>query len=118
MDFIRAILNRAKEGGIIKEWYPDDNNHSTSSMERIVTEEFNKGGGSKDQIIVRGEHVVSKKHGPLIILGLRALRIALGKRLIEAADENRPKRVQELINRGANVNASDKWLWTALHIAG
>jgi ankyrin repeat protein len=34
-----------------------------------------------------------------------------------AADEGDLERVRSLIHKRANVNASDRWRWTALHMA-
>ncbi|KAJ9642590.1 hypothetical protein H2201_006307 [Coniosporium apollinis] len=38
-------------------------------------------------------------------------------RIIEAADEGNLERILQLIRVGANIQATDKWQWTALHMA-
>lgn len=65
----------------------------------------------------KGGRNTSKKHSKLTSLALRALGLVSDERLIEAADEGDVSAIVKLIGRGANVKASDKWRWTALHMA-
>jgi hypothetical protein len=120
-DFIRAIVLRAKADGVVDEtnplYIPGDTDSKVSSMTTLVNKMFDERALDIKQLYDKSEHVESKKPSPLITLGLRALRIVSDERLIEAADENELKHVKDLIRRGANVNASDKWRWTALHMA-
>lgn len=63
------------------------------------------------------EHVDGKKYSRSVSKMLQLFGIASDERLIEAADENDMRTIQRLIARGANVRVTDKWRWTALHMA-
>lgn len=63
------------------------------------------------------EHTDSKKYSGGVARVLRLFNIASDERLIEAADENDMHTILKLIHRGANVRVTDKWRWTALHMA-
>ncbi|KAH6664611.1 hypothetical protein B0J14DRAFT_607342 [Halenospora varia] len=125
-DFIQSIVRRAHEQGVVGEMdldIPDDSDadteisQTTTLVNKAVEEQQARRELNIDGLRKKGEHEVSKKHSRLVALGLRALRIVSDERLIEAADEGDLKRIEQLIHRGANVNASDKWRWTALHMA-
>ena len=125
-DFIQAVVRRAREGGMldpsmdmeIPAQEPD-----VTNMTRQVDDEFknrvaNRSLSLEDLLSKkRQEHAEGKKFSPLVSLCLRALRIVSDERLIEAADEGDEEKVRYLIRAGGNVNATDKWLWTALHMA-
>ncbi|KAB5585677.1 hypothetical protein GE09DRAFT_33789 [Coniochaeta sp. 2T2.1] len=63
------------------------------------------------------DHVEGKKYSRGVGKVLRILGLASDERLIEAADENDMRAVRQLIAQGANVNVTEKWLWTPLHMA-
>jgi hypothetical protein len=63
------------------------------------------------------DHVDSKKYSRSVGKMLRLFGLASDERLIEAADEKDMHTILKLISRGANVRVTDKWRWTALHMA-
>ncbi|RMZ83518.1 hypothetical protein DV737_g1629, partial [Chaetothyriales sp. CBS 132003] len=123
-DFINTVIYRAMDSGMLDladaVEIPDED-PEVASMTTLVNKKFDERVANKsldiEELRRKEKHVESKKYSPLIALGLRALRIVSDERLIEAADEGDLDQVRHLIRRGANVNASDKWRWTALHMA-
>ncbi|KAH7398601.1 hypothetical protein BKA66DRAFT_453444 [Pyrenochaeta sp. MPI-SDFR-AT-0127] len=122
-DFIRAVLCRAKAGGMLdpaNDMEIPDEDPEVTRMTTHVNKTFEERVANRALDIEerrKKEHVETRKYSPLVALGLRALRIVSDERLIEAADEGNLDQVRNLIRRGANLNASDKWRWTALHMA-
>lgn len=122
-DFVQAVLRRAKTSGLLD---PSDDieapqeDPEVASMTAHVEKAYNEQVANRAldmELKQREAQVESKKYPPLVALGLRLLRIVSDERLIEAADEGKLDLVQKLLRGGVNVNASDKWRWTALHMA-
>ncbi|XRM48116.1 hypothetical protein ABZX51_011056 [Aspergillus tubingensis] len=119
-DFIHAVVRRAQKTGDYDIELPEPSQDERALMKQIEESLVRR---SKDmdknmnELRQRAPHIDSKKTSPIVTIGLRALRIVSDERLIVAADEGDLKRVKTLINRRANVNASDRWRWTALHMA-
>ncbi|QKX54610.1 uncharacterized protein TRUGW13939_01698 [Talaromyces rugulosus] len=117
-DFICAVVRRAKETGDYDLDIPEGSGADLPPMEmENVERDLEIRAIDMDKLRKKGHHVDSKKTSPIVSLGLRALRLVSDERLIVAADEGDLERVKTLIHRRANVNASDKWRWTALHMA-
>ncbi|KAL2860910.1 ankyrin repeat domain-containing protein [Aspergillus lucknowensis] len=115
--FIQAIMRRAKQMGDLDTEIPSEPDSETRAMSEDLDRRYEQRAVDMEQLRNKSQHVDSKKSTPLVALGLRALRIVSDERLIEAADEGKLDRVVSLLRRRVNVNASDKWRWTALHMA-
>jgi Ankyrin repeats (3 copies) len=143
--FITEVLRQAMEDGLIDEsdistaastLTPGTANASTAQLERwdtegtlldeAYTQRRQKTAAPIDaeaemsellSQYTKGGRNASKKHGKFVSLVLRTLGIASDERLIEAADEGDTAATVRLIGRGANPRATDKWLWTPLHMA-
>lgn len=101
---------------------------SVSSCTALIDEVFEKkmerlnrsasqDDGVTDLGILRSfsPRTMSKKHPSLIARVIRLFGTDL--RLVEAADEGDVNRVRQLIRAGVDIQASEKWRWTALHMA-
>jgi hypothetical protein len=121
LDFIQAVVRRAKETGDADIDLPEGSEVEQLPSMKGIEEDLARRATdlemSMDDLRKRGHRVNSKKASPIVVMGLRALRVVSDERLIVAADEGDLERVITLIHRRANVNASDRWRWTALHMA-
>ncbi|KAH8906659.1 hypothetical protein BR93DRAFT_627398 [Coniochaeta sp. PMI_546] len=137
-EFIKRTLSVAIENGITEDGGEDEQEGPLTEEDRLrrestatlVDEEYIQRQGrlksKQSKAIVNPDlrelskvtdHVESKKYSRGVAKLLRLCGLTSDERLIEAADENDKSTILKLIGRGANVRATDKWRWTALHMA-
>ncbi|CEN61902.1 hypothetical protein ASPCAL08547 [Aspergillus calidoustus] len=121
LDFIYAVVRRAKETGDSDIDLPEGSDAERLESMKEIEEDLEHRATDLEIDLAnmrkRGHRVNSKKASPMVVHTLRLLGIVSDERLIVAADEGDLERVKTLIHRRANVNASDRWRWTALHMA-
>jgi hypothetical protein len=140
-EFIKQTLSAAIENGLVSDGegdeptplgpLTDEDRLRRESTSTLVDEEYvqrhgrlRKGSGKATaanpdlrELSKVTDHVDSKKYSRGVGKMLRLCGLASDERLIEAADEKDMRTISKLIGRGANVSVTDKWRWTALHMA-
>ena len=139
-EFIKRTLSIAIDNGIISDGEADDadlgplteeDRLRRESTATLVDDEYVQRQGRLSKSSTKAsvvkpdlrelskitDHVEGKKYSRGVGKVLRILGLASDERLIEAADENDIRTVRALIAQGANVNVTDKWRWTPLHMA-